>query len=150
MSLGKGGYPSDVSEEEWAFYAPYLTLVREGAPQGEHSLGEVFNALRYFVRSGSGWRILPNDLPPWTAVHHQTQRWIQAGCFEAMAHDLRELLRVLAGKNERPSAAIFDSRTLQSTPESGSRAAYDGAKRRKGVPRSTSLSTRWDTCRPCT
>jgi transposase len=132
MVKERKGYPSDVTDEEWAFCAPYLTLMREDASQRGHCLRDVFNALRYLVRSGCSWRMLPNDLPPWQAVHQQTQRWIRAGCFEAMTHDLRELLRVLAGKEANPSAAIIDSRTLQSTPESGARAAYDGAKRRKG------------------
>jgi transposase len=60
------------------------------------------------------------------------RRWLRAGCFEAMAHDLRTLLRLATGKEADPTAAILDSRTLQSTPESGARAGYDGAKRRKG------------------
>jgi len=76
--------------------------------------------------------MIPNDLPPWHTVYQQTQRWLRAGVFEAMVHDLRTLLRVAEGRNEQPSAAIFDSRTLQSSPESGERAGYDGAKRRKG------------------
>ena len=59
-------------------------------------------------------------------------RWPKAGVFEAMAHDLRLLLREFAGRERRPTAAILDSRTLRSTPESGRRAGYDGAKRRKG------------------
>ncbi len=90
--------------------------------------------LRYIVRSGATWRMVPNDLPPspWEVVYQQTQRWLKAGVFEAMVHDLRVLLRLAAGRKEQPSAAIFDSRTLQSSPESGERAAYDGAKRRKG------------------
>ncbi len=125
-------YPSDVSDEEWAFVAPYLTLMTEDAPQREYPLREVFNALRYVVRSGIPWRMLPNDLPPWHTVYQQTQRWLKAGVFEAMVHDLREVLRLAAGRDAQPSAAIFDSRTLQSSPESGERAAYDGAKRRKG------------------
>lgn len=125
-------YPSDVSDDEWAFVAPYLTLMTEEAPQREYPLREVFNALRYVVRGGIPWRMLPNDLPPWHAVYQQTQRWLKAGVFEAMVHDLREVLRVASGRNEQPSAAIFDSRTLQSSPESGERAGYDGAKRRKG------------------
>lgn len=133
MAKERKGYPSDVSDEEWALCAPYLALVREDAPQREHSLRAVFNALRYLVRSGCGWRMLPNDLPPWPAVHQQTQRWIKAGCFEALAHDLREVLRVAAGRAEQPSAVIVDSRTVQSTPTSGARAGYDGAKRRKGA-----------------
>jgi transposase len=125
-------YPSDVSDDEWAFSAPYLTLMREDAPQREYALREVYNGLRYVVRSGIPWRMLPNDLPPWEIVYQQTQRWVKGGVFEEMVHDLRVLLRLAEGRAEQPSAAIFDSRTLQSSPESGQRAAYDGAKRRKG------------------
>src|SRR5207237_1057526 len=72
------------------------------------------------------------NLAPWEAVYQQTQRWIKAGVFEAIVDDLRMLLRLAAGRKAEPSAAIFDSRTLQSSPESGGRAGYDGAKRRKG------------------
>jgi len=125
-------YPSDVTDEEWEFCASYLTLMKENAPQREYPLRELFNGLRWFVRAGCPWRMIPNDLAPWHAIHQQTMRWIKAGCFEAMAHDLRAILRLLVEKNEQPTAAIYDSRTLQSTPESGARAAYDGAKRRKG------------------
>lgn len=130
--MKRTGYPSDVTDDEWAFVAPYLTLMREDAPQREYPLRSVFNALRWLVRAGAPWRLLPNDLPPWALVYQQAQRWLRAGVFEAMAHDLRALLRVAAGRAEEPTAAILDSRTLQSTPESGGRAGYDGAKRRKG------------------
>ncbi|HEU5199752.1 MAG TPA: IS5 family transposase [Ktedonobacterales bacterium] len=130
--MARKSYPSDVSDDEWAYVAPYLTLMSEEAPQREYPLREVFNGLRWIVRAGAPWRMLPNDLPPWEAVYQQTQRWLQAGVFEAMVNDLRQLLRVAAGRKEQPSGAIFDSRTLQSSPESGARAGYDGAKRRKG------------------
>ena len=119
-------------DEEWAFVAPYLTLMREDAPQRDYSLREVFNGLRWIIRTGAQWRMMPHDLPPWAAVYQQTQRWLKAGVFEAIVEDLRTVLRLAEGRNEEPSAAIFDSRTLQSTPESGSHAGYDGAKRRKG------------------
>lgn len=125
-------YPSDVSDEEWAFVAPYLALCREDAPQRTYNLRAVFNGLRYIVRTGNQWRFMPGDLPPWTAVYQQAQRWVRAGVFEIMVEDLRGLLREFAGRKPRPTAMILDSRTLQSTPESGARAGYDGAKRRKG------------------
>jgi transposase len=125
-------YPSDVSDDEWAFVAPYLTLMTEDAPQRAYALREVFNGLRWLARSGAQWRMLPNDLPPWSAVYQQTQRWLKAGVFEALVHDLRSLLREIAERAPQPSAAIFDARTLQSSPESGARAGYDGHKRRKG------------------
>jgi len=130
--MARKPYPTDVSDAEWDFIVPYLTLMREDAPQREHDLREVFNGLRYIVRGGISWRMVPNDLPPWEIVFQQTQRWIAAGVFEAMVHDLRELLRMAEGRAPDPTAAIIDSRTLQSTPESGDRAGYDGAKRKKG------------------
>ena len=125
-------YPSDVSDEEWAFVAPYLALLREDAPQRNHDLREVFNGLRWIVRTGSAWRYMPHDLPPWEAVYQQKRRWLEAGVFEEMVHDLRLLLRLSEGRASEPTAAILDSRTLQSTPESSSRGGYDGAKRKKG------------------
>src|SRR5678816_3234051 len=76
MANKPGSYPSDVGDEEWAFCVPYLTLMKEGAPQRKHSLRALFNALRWLVRAGCSWRLMPNDLPPWPAVQQQTQRWV--------------------------------------------------------------------------
>ncbi len=130
--LGRKPYPSDVSDEEWAFVAPYLALVRADAPQRRHDVREVFNAARWVVPTGAPWRWLPHDLPPWDIVYAQTRRWLEASVFEALVADLRLLLRRDAGRAGQPSAALLDRRTLPSTPESGARAGYDGHKRRKG------------------
>jgi transposase len=132
MKPTRESYPSDVSDEEWSFCAPYLTLMKEEAPQRDYPLREVLNGLRWFVRAGCPWRMMPNDLPPWYVVFQQTQRWLKAGSFQAMAHDLRAVLRLALDRNEEPTAVIMDSRTLQSTPESGGRAGFDGHKKRKG------------------
>lgn len=121
--------------------APYLALLAPDAGQRKHDLREVFNALRWIVRTGTHWRMLPHDLPPWEAVYQQTQRWMRAGCFEAIVHDLRMLLRTAAGRAAQPSAVILDGRTVQSTPESGSRAGYDGHKRRKGSKTHAAVDT---------
>jgi transposase len=126
-------YPSDVSDEEWSFVAPYLILNRVDGENRKHDLRAVFNALRWLVRSGASWRMMPHEFPPWPAVYQQMRRWLDAGCFEAMVHDLRVLLREYLGREGQPSAMVLDSRTIQSTPESGARAGYDGAKRRKGA-----------------
>jgi transposase len=125
-------YPSDVTDDEWAFVAPYLTLMRPDAPQRVHDLREIFNATRWIVRAGAPWRSLPGNFPPWEAVDQQTQRWFAASCFEAMTHDLRALLRWLESRADDPTAVVLDGRTMQSTPESGARAGYDGHKKRKG------------------
>ena len=125
-------YPSDVSDEEWSLVVPYLTLMKEDAPQREHSMRELFNGLRYVIRYGIAWRAKPNDLPPWHEVHKKAHRGLPAGRFEALAQDSRATLRLAAGRKEEPTTAIIDGRTLRSTPECGTRAGYDGAKRKRG------------------
>jgi transposase len=130
--MTRKSYPSDVTDDEWAFVAPYLCLMRDDAPQRDHDPRDVFDGLRYLVRTGAAWRYLPGDFPPWAAVYQQTQRWIKAGCFTLIVQDLRELLRTAAGRKAQPTAVIFDGRTVQSSPESGERAGYDGHKRKKG------------------
>ncbi len=87
-------YPTDVSDDEWAFVAPYPTLTDPDAPQRKHDRREVLNALRGIVRAGAPWRRLPTTFPPWAAVYQQSQRWIRARAFEAVVHDRRMLLRM--------------------------------------------------------
>jgi transposase len=130
--LTRKPYPSDVSNDEWAGVVPYLPLMMEAALQRKHPLREIFNGLRWLVRAGAQWRLLPHALPPWEAVYQQTQRWLQAGCFDAIGQALRTVLRTAQGRESQPSAAIFDGRTLQSSCASGPRAGDDGHKRRKG------------------
>ena len=145
---GQVGYPSDVSDEEWAFVAPYLGLCREDAAQRSHSLRAVFNALRWLVKTGAHWRMMPNDLPPWPVVYQQTRRWIRAGCFEIMVEDLRSLLREFAERKPQPTAMVVDSRTVQSTPESGARGDTTAPSGAKG-PRCMQPLTLWATCLLC-
>ena len=134
MSKPRKSYHSDVSDDEWAFLAPFLTLMRPDAPQRAYPLRELPDGARSVVKTGCQWRMLPHDFPPWEAVYRQTRRGIGAGRFEAMAHTLRELVRAASGKAPTPSAAAIDGRTVPSTPASGgpARAGYDGHKKKKG------------------
>jgi transposase len=75
---------------------------------------------------------MPHDLPPWHTVYQQSQCWHKAGVFETIVPDRRAVLRRAQGRPAEPAAAMFDSRTVPSTPASGTRAGYDGAKRRRG------------------
>jgi transposase len=124
-------YPSDVTDEEWTFALPYLLLSKEDNLSRRHSLRELFNAYRYMLRAGCGWRMLPNDFPPWKAVYDQAVRWNEAKVFEALIRDLRGLIRLGEGRAWDPTAAIIDSRTLRST-RSSEGAGYDGAKKVRG------------------
>jgi transposase len=132
MSKTRTCYPSDVSDAEWEFLIPYLALMREDAPQRNYPSRELFNGIRYVIKTGCQWRMLPHDFPPWTAVYQQARRWHNAGVFEQITHDLRVVARLVVDRNPQPSATILDGRTLQSTPESGGRAGYDGHKKKNG------------------
>ena len=109
-------YPQDVTDEEWLFVLPYLLLSREDSRSRKHSLRELFNGVRYIVRTGNQWRFMPNDLPPWPAVYQQMRRWMEAGVFEILVTDVQELLRHFGGRKGQPPVVCIDSRTLQSTP----------------------------------
>ena len=131
--MTRRGYPSDVDDDTYLFLLPYLLLSPQDAPQRTYPIREVLNALLWVARTGAQWAYLPHDFPPAETVRQQAHRWFVAECFLNAAHDLRLISRVEKSKNEQPTAIIIDSRTLQSTPESGHRAGYDGAKRRKGT-----------------
>lgn len=132
METTRKSYPTDVSDAEWEFLLPYLALMKLDAGQRVHDLREIFNALRYVVKTGVQWRLLPHDFPDWNAVYQQARRWMRAGVFEKVAHDLRMIARMVQEREAQPTAAILDGRTLQSTPESGGRGGFDGAKKKKG------------------
>ena len=125
-------YPTDLKDEEWALIAGLFTKSEKRGKKPNNDMRRIVDGCFYLLRGGIAWRMMPHDLPAWPAVYQQTRRWLAAGVFEAIVHDLRVLLRLAAGRAPEPTAAIFDSRTMQSTPESGAGAGYDGAKRRKG------------------
>ena len=88
--------------------------------------------MRWMAKAVCPWQLLSGDFPPWQVVEQQSKRWIKAGVFEAMGHDLRMIIRLLHGRAAQPGAAVLDGRTLPSIPERGGRAGYDGYKRKKG------------------
>jgi transposase len=84
-------YLRDVDDEEWEFVLPYLLLSREDSRSRQHSLRELFNGVRYIVKTGNQWRHMPHDLPPWAALYQQMQRWLHAGVFEVLVADVQSL-----------------------------------------------------------
>jgi transposase len=108
-------YHTDVSDEAWSFAAPYLTLMIEDAPQRRFELRERFNALRWMARAGASWRMPSINFPPWELVYQQTQRWLNASCFEAMVSDLRSVIQVAQERPGQPSAAELARQVQQAT-----------------------------------
>ena len=120
--MTRRAYPTDVTDDEWVILAPLFAKSIYGRPL-LHSLREMVNALYYQARTGCAWRLLPHDLPPYPAVFSRFRRWRDDGTWQR-AHDaLRRQVRVAAGKQPEPTAAILDS---QSVRTGGKRGAVTG------------------------
>ena len=105
-----------MSDEEWAFVAPYLTLITEDAPQRVYNSREVYNGLKYIARCGAPWRWLPNDLPHGLLCTGRPNDASRQRPFPQMLHDLREILRMGQGRNAEPTAVILDSVAMLRDP----------------------------------
>jgi putative transposase len=123
------GYASDLRDEEWVILEPLLEPKQKGRPC-KHALRTICNAIGYVQRTGCQWRMLPSDCPPWLVVYMMF--WRKRGLWERIMHELRERVRVKAGRNPEPSMAIIDSQSVK-TVQKGGNGAMTAARKPKGA-----------------
>lgn len=133
-------YPTDLSDAEWQRIEPYLPAPKPGGRPRVHPLREILNAIFYIVRSGCTWRMLPHDLPPWKTVYHYFRLWRKDGTWERINSALRQEVRVAAGREPEPSAAVLDSQSVKTTETPGVR-GYDAGKKVNGRKRHLLVDT---------
>ena len=133
-------YPSDMSDAEWAVIEPLLPapgwrLGRGGSPC-TYCRRDIVNAIRYLTHNGPVWRAMPADLPHWRTAYHYVRSWQASGATRRMHDELREQVRVLAGRRPQPTAAIIDSQSVKAadTVAKASR-GYDAGKKIEGRKR---------------
>jgi len=127
-------YDTDLTEAEWEHLAPLVPPIKSGGRPPKHSRREILNGIFYAVRSGSAWKLLPHDLPPWRTVYHYFWAWRRTGTWQQIHDALRERVREAAGRNTNPSAAILDNQSVR-TSEAGGVRGYDGGKQIAGRKR---------------
>lgn len=113
-------YPSDMSEAEWSILEPFFPGYAGYCRPRKHSYRSIVNGIRYVLRGGIQWRMLPRDYPPWQTVYDYYRQWRLSGKWDMIHEVLRERVREQAGKNPLPSVAIIDSRSVKTTQKGGS------------------------------
>src|SRR5512142_1612325 len=113
--MERGSYPSDLSQQEWAILEPLIPPTKPGGHPRTTDMREVLNAILYLDRTGCQWRALPHEVPPWSTVWSYFRHWRNDGTWKCMHTALREAVRVKAGRQPTPSAAIIDSQSVKTT-----------------------------------
>jgi putative transposase len=134
------GYPTGLTDVEWALLAPHLPPASPRGRPRVRSYRVIRNAILYLVRGGCAWRLLPRDLPPWRTVYHYFRQWRDDGTGAPLNTARREQLRVRQGRAAQPSAGIVDSQSVKTTGGGGSR-GYDGGKKINGRKRHVLVDT---------
>ena len=137
--MPRRAYPTDLTDDEWRVVEPLIPPAKPGGRPRSVDPREVLNGIRYLLRSGGAWRLLPHEFPPWPTVYAYFRRWDADGTWERMAGVLRRDLRGALGRAPEPSAAVLDSQTVRTTEKGGHAATTAGRKPRAASAISSSI-----------
>jgi transposase len=144
---GCGVYPSSsITDAQWRVLEPLLpapgnTGGKGGCPE-KHPRRVILDAIFYLVRGGIAWRQLPADFPPYQTVYGFFRRWVKSAAWQRLHDALRDLVRVHAGRDPLPTAAVIDSASVRGADTvPGTSRGYDAGKSVNGRKRHIAVDT---------
>jgi putative transposase len=127
-TMSRKPYPSDLSDDEWDKIKPLLPEANKLGSPSTVDLREILNAIFYRVDNGCKWRAMPHDFPPHQTVYDYFRRWVRTGLWPQINQSLVSQVRVCEGRDEEPTLAIIDSRSVKGTSKGGTKAALTASK----------------------
>ena len=121
-------YPTDLTDAQWQRLERLIPAAHPGGRPRAVAMREILSAIFYHVRGGASWRMLPHDLPPWGTVHYYYRRFRLDGTWQQINDILRDQVRLAAGREAEPTAAIIDSQSVKTTEKGGSAAMMLGSR----------------------
>lgn len=118
--MKRAAYPSDLTDAQWALIEPHLPPISPHTKCETIPRREIVNAIRYVLRTGIQWRMMPHDLPNGKTAHHYHSLWSKTGVWEQVNAALVRQERERKGRKAVPSAVIADSQSVKTTQKKGS------------------------------
>lgn len=138
--MSRQRYPTEVTDAEWSSLAPHVPAPKAGGRPRLHAVRQLLTAMVYVRRSGCAWRLLPHTLPPWKTVSQDFRLWRLQGLWDTLHKALHAAVRIKAGRDPPPTAAIIDSPSVKTSVVGGPR-GYDGGKKVNGRKRHLLVDT---------
>lgn len=129
MSVSRPSYSTDLTDAEWQILAPLLPAEKPGGRHRLYQMREIINALRYLLRAGCAWRLLPHDFPHWRTVYEYFSVWKLDGTWLRIHDYFHAELRERMERDKQPSAAIVDSQSVKTTEKGGHSVAAMAGRR---------------------